>query len=149
MLKNVRGRTSYRDNTVQSGKCYYYQIRAFQTKNDTKSIHAVSKILQVRVRTLSAPVIKIQKKQSGSVRYLILKLQKYEGKKLEVYYKKSKWASYQKIALYANDIKRQKGIFRLQYLSSEEQLYLRVRTFERKNGKKIYSKYAKEVKIKT
>lgn len=141
-------KTRYQDTSVKSGKSYYYRVRAVKTEGDRQTVQAESQTKQIKIRALARPVVFIRKKQAGGIRYLFIKIKKYQGKQIEIYYKDARSSSYRKIKLYENLIRKQKGIFRIQCLSGKRKLYLKVRTYQKKKGKKIYSLYTRAKKIK-
>lgn len=141
-------KTHYQDTSVKSGKSYYYRVRAVKTEGDRQTVQAESQTKQIKIRALARPVVFIRKKQAGGIRYLFIKIKKYQGKQIEIYYKDARSSSYRKIKLYENLIRKQKGIFRIQCLSGKRKLYLKVRTYQKKKGKKIYSLYTRAKKIK-
>ncbi len=145
--KNVN-KTYYQDTSVQSGKFYYYRVRAIKTVGGKQIIQAESQTKQIKIRTLTRPTIQIQKKRTADIRYLVIKVKKYKGKQIEIYYKDSKRSSYRKVKLYEDRIQKMKKTFRIQYLSTKRNLYLKVRTYQKKKGKKVYSSYTREKKIK-
>lgn len=148
VIKKGITQTSYRDNSVQSGKCYYYRIQAVKEGKGSQMLQAQSQVVQIKIRALARPIIKVKKKQANGIRYLLIRVKKYEGERLEVYYRNSKWASCRKVRLNTNHIKRQRGTFRIQYMSTRKILYIKMRTYAKKRGKKIYSPYTKEKKIR-
>lgn len=147
-IKKKITKTHYQDTSVKSGKTYYYRVKAVKTVGGKQIVQAESQTLRIKIRSLARPIVRVQKRQTGSIRYLLVQLKKYQGKYLEIYYKDSKWSAYQKIKLYENRIKIQKRAFRIQCMSTGKNLYLRMRTYTRKKGKKIYSSYTKEKRIK-
>lgn len=151
VYKRIKGRitkTHYLDISVKSGKTYYYQVKAVKIVGGKPTIQAESQTKQIKIRTLTRPTIQIQKKRTADIRYLVIKVKKYKGKHLEIYYKDSKRSSYRKVKLYEDRIQKMKKTFRIQYLSTKRNLYLKVRTYQKKNGKKVYSSYTREKKIK-
>lgn len=147
-IKKKTTKTRYQDTSVKSGKTYYYQVKAVKTAGGKQIVQAESQTLRIKIRSLARPVVRIQRRQTGSIRYLLVQVKKYQGKYMEIYYKDSKWSAYRKIKLYENRIKKQKQAFRIQCMSTGKNLYLRMRTYTRKKGKKIYSSYTKEKRIK-
>ena len=145
--KNIK-KNRYQDASVKSGESYYYRIRAVKTGKNGEVIQAEAQTGRIKIRALARPVVQIRKKQDGGIRYLWIRLKKFQGKRIEIYYKDSEWSSYRKIKLYDNQIHKQKGIFRIQCMSTKK-LYLKVRTYKKKNGKKVYSLYTRAKKIRT
>ncbi len=96
---------------------------------------------------LPRPKIKVTlKKQSNSLSVITIKLKKYYGTHIEIYYKKNK-KKFKKIKLKNARIKKNKGIFRIGYQNKKKKIYIRVRTYRKKGKKTQYSKYSKTFRI--
>lgn len=147
LLAEVTGKTTYLDTHVVSGRQYYYQIRAVEKQKKKTVLRAQSPVLSVRIKTLKSPQIQIKKKAAGTVRYLDVCVKSYQGKKLEIYYKKKKDAPYRKLRLRSDDIRTQKRHFRIRYLSTKGTLYLKMRTRGTMKQKTVYSGYSKEYRV--
>lgn len=144
-LSASKGR--YRDKKALSGRKYYYQIIAIVKKESGEESEIRSDIYPVKVPLFQAPKITVHKKSYGeNINYIQIKLKKYYGKKVEIQYRKGS-GRFHKIALKSNQIKKVKGRFRIQYLSGDKILSLRVRTYTVKKGKKEYSQWSKVKKI--
>lgn len=94
-----------------------------------------------------APVVQVQKKKEGSIRYLVLRVQQYQGNQVEICYKKKSKASWTRLSLKYNRLKKKKETFKIRYLSTKGSLYVRVRTWKKSGGKKMYSAYTKQKRI--
>ena len=94
-----------------------------------------------------APVVQVQKKKEGSIRYLVLRVQQYQGNRVEICYKKKSKASWTRLSLKYNRLKKRKETFKIRYLSTKGSLYVRVRTWKKSGGKKMYSAYTKQKRI--
>lgn len=94
-----------------------------------------------------APVVQVQKKKEGSIRYLVLRVQQYQGKRVEICYKKKSKASWTRLSLKYNRLKKRKETFKIRYLSTKGSLYVRVRTWKKSGSKKMYSAYTKQKRI--
>lgn len=94
-----------------------------------------------------APVVQVQKKKEGSIRYLVLRVQQYQGNRVEICYKKKSKASWTRLSLKYNRLKKKKETFKIRYLSTKGSLYVRVRTWKKSGGKKMYSAYTKQKRI--
>ena len=99
-------------------------------------------------KKLRAPTFTLKKgKTSKGIKYIRVKLKKYEGKYLEIYVKKGK-SKYIRLKLSTNKISKLKGTFKLKYSFKKAKLYFRVRTYKKRDGKKQYSRFSKTKKIK-
>lgn len=147
LIKKVKGKSSYTDHNVVSGKKYYYQIKAVGRSTGSANIMGQSDVRKIQVRFFSRPKVHIQKGRMGAKRYLIIRVKKYQGKKLEIYYKKEK-GKYSKLIVQSADIKKQKGCFRIRYLSSNKNLFFKMRTYSKIDKRKVYSRFTKEMKVK-
>ena len=94
-----------------------------------------------------APVVQVQKKKEGSIRYLVLRVQQYQGNRVEICYKKKSKASWTRLSLKYNRLKKRKETFKIRYLSTKGSLYVRVRTWKKSGSKKMYSAYTKQKRI--
>ena len=86
-------------------------------------------------------------KTSGGIKYIRVKLKKYEGKYLEIYVKKDK-GKYARLKLSTNKISKLKGTFKLKYSFRKSKLRFKIRTYKKKGGKKRYSFFSKIKTIK-
>lgn len=75
-----------------------------------------------------------------------IKLKKYQGTYIEIYYKRGK-GKFKKIKLRQSNIKKNKKLFKVGYKKGKKIIYLRVRTWKRRGGKKIYSLYSKKWRV--
>lgn len=98
-------------------------------------------------RKFPAPIVQMQKKKEGSIRYLVLRVERYQGNRVEICYKKKSKASWTRLSLKYNRLKKKKETFKIRYLSTKGSLYVRVRTWKKSGGKKMYSAYTKQKRI--
>ena len=98
-------------------------------------------------RTFPAPIVQMQKKKEGSIRYLVIRVERYQGNRVEICYKKKSKASWTRLSLKYNRLKKKKETFKIRYLSTKGSLYVRVRTWKKSGGKKMYSAYTKQKRI--
>ena len=94
-----------------------------------------------------APIVQMQKKKEGSIRYLVIRVERYQGNRVEICYKKKSKASWTRLSLKYNRLKKKKETFKIRYLSTKGSLYVRVRTWKKSGGKKMYSAYTKQKRI--
>ncbi len=97
---------------------------------------------------LSKPVFTVRKKHQGNIKYIEIKLKKYEGEYIQVYVKAGK-KKYKKVSFDNIKIKKYKGIFKVQYIKKNQKLLIKIRTYRMKKKKKIYSRYSTVKKITT
>lgn len=99
-------------------------------------------------KTLSAPVIRIQKKKQGKLRYLVIKLTKYQGDHVQISYRKKKTGAWVRLAMKYDTLKKKEEIFRICYLSTKGSLYVKVRTWKKSGSKRVYSAYSRQKQIR-
>lgn len=93
------------------------------------------------------PVISAKRKKSGKIKYINIRLKKYQGSYIEIYAgKKNKL---HKIGGKAFSIKKYKKSFNVKYSKKKQVLYIKVRTYKKVKNKKIYSRYSKTIKVRT
>ena len=138
--------SSYVDKTIKPLKTYYYKIEA-GINNGYQKQSIYSNIHKIKVTGLSTPVmnVKVEKGKNG-VRYIVIKMKKCDGKYFEIYVKQKK--KYQKIQLTSNLVKKHAASFKLRYTGNNKKLSFKIRTYNVKNKKKIYSNYSKQATVK-
>ena len=95
----------------------------------------------------TTPIISVKKKHSGKIKYIHIRLKKYQGTYIEVYAgKKNKL---RKIGGKAFSIKKYKKSLNVKYSKKKQVLYIKVRTYKKIKNKKIYSRYSKTIKVRT
>ncbi len=99
------------------------------------------------VTKLRKPKIAVRKGTLSGVKYVEVKLKKYQGKYAEIYVS-MKGKKFQKLKLVSNKISKYKGKFKIRYMVKKQTIRFKVRTYKKKGKKKIYSKYSKVVKIR-
>ncbi len=125
------GYTSYKDKNLDTGKTYYYRIKA--KYNDSK-MFSYSSVVSAKL-ILMKPVLKIN---NSKVKKLVLSWKAIPGANgYEVYRATSSSGSYKKIkTLTATSFTNTK-------LKSKKKYYYKVRAYRTVNGKKVYSSYSK------
>ncbi len=101
-----------------------------------------------RKKLMARPVFSLKKKKQNGIRYIEIKLKKYEGEYIQVYVKSDK-KRYSRVSFKKIKIKKYNGIFKIQYNKKNRKLYLKIRTYKIKEKKKIYSRYSSVKKIVT
>lgn len=92
---------------------------------------------------LVRPVIRIKiRKLYKNMWMAQIRIIKYQGTDIQIYYRRGK-GKYKKIKLKRTNIKKNKKIFKVGYKKGKKNIYLRVRTYQKKGGKKWYSLYSK------
>lgn len=103
---------------------------------------------KTRQKKLMKPVIRITtKKYKKKMCIAKIKIIKYQGTNIEVFYRRGK-GKYKKVRLRQSNIKKNKKVFSIGYKRGKKAMYLRVRTYKKKNGKKVYSINSKEWRIR-
>ena len=94
-----------------------------------------------------APTFSLKRKKTHSgQRYILLTMRKYQGTNAEVWVKIGT-GRYRKIKLSQNKVKKLHGKLKFRYSFKRKTLYFKVRTYQKKNGKKIYSAKSKGKRI--
>lgn len=114
------------------------------TVTSTKTTSTVQKKESTYLAT--TPVITVKKKKKSGVRYLQVKLKKYQGKYIEFYAKVGK-KKYKKISSKKITIKKYKGNFKIRIAKKNTTVRIKVRTYTIKSKKKVYSRYSKARKV--
>ena len=92
---------------------------------------------------LVRPVIRIKiRKIYNNMWMAQIRIIKYHGTDIQIYYRRGK-GKYKRIKLKRTNIKKNKKIFKVGYKKGKKSIYLRVRTYQKKGGKKWYSPYSK------
>lgn len=92
---------------------------------------------------LIRPTIRVKtKKLYKNVWMAQIRIIKHQGTDIQIYYRRGK-GKYKKIKLKRTNIKKNKKIFKVGYKKGKKNIYLRVRTYQKKGGKKWYSPYSK------
>ena len=76
-----------------------------------------------------------------------LNLKKLSGKYIELYVQKEK-GTYKNIKLRSNRIKKRSMQLKIGYKPDGKKLRIKVRTYRKVNGKKIYSEWSKTILVK-
>lgn len=137
---------SYRDRKAKPGKRYYYLVRAYKKENET-TLYGAGIKKKIQVMWYRAPVIRLSKgKTSSRKSYVQISIRRYSGKRVEVYFKTGK-ERYIKAPLKTDRISYYHGKLRFSY-KRKAVLYCKIRTYQIKKGKKRFSVFSKEKKIR-
>ena len=97
---------------------------------------------------LMKPLIKVTtQKYRKNMRIANIRLKKYQGTYIEIYYRRGK-GKFKKIKLRQYNIKNNKKLFKIGYRKGRKNIYIRVRTYQKKGGKKVYSPYSKSWRVR-
>ena len=144
-VKIVKGGGNYKDHQAKRGQTYYYKIMAVNADGSHMSLDEI-KPIKVTAAWLRKPVISAKKGVYGGRKGVQITLKKYQGKYAVI---EGKWSGkFKKISIRKGTIKSYKAKYRLAYGSQKGTISLRVKTWEKINGKKRYSAYSNVVKIK-
>lgn len=133
--------TTYLDRKVSAGTKYRYKAVPYILKNGQTVRGSASKIQTVSPR-LMAPKYSLTKHRTvDGQRFLQIRLNKYQGKYVDVYIRKNV-GRYVLLRLKNNNIKQQKGIFKLHYSFRNATISVKLRTYDKKpvSQKSFYSK---------
>lgn len=144
-VKIVKGGGTYKDHQAKRGQTYYYKIMAVNADGSHMSLDEI-KPIKVTAAWLIKPVISVKKGVYDGRKGVQVTLTKYQGKYAVI---EGKWSGkFKKISIRKGTIKSYKAKYRLAYGSQKGTISLRVKTWEKINGKKRYSAYSNVVKIK-
>ena len=132
--------TTYLDRKVSAGTKYRYKAVPYVLKNGQTVRGSASKIQTVSPR-LMAPKYSLTKHRTvDGQRFLQIRLNKYQGKYVDVYIRKNV-SRYVLLRLKNNNIKQQKGIFKLHYSFRNATISVKLRTYDKKpvSQKSFYS----------
>lgn len=144
-VKIVKGGGTYKDHQAKRGQTYYYKIMAVNADGSHTSLDEI-KPIKVTAAWLMKPVISAKKGVYDGREGVQITLKKYQGKYAVI---EGKWGGkYKKIPIRQGTIKSYKAKYRLAYGSQKGTISLRIRTWEKINGKKRYSAYSNVVRLK-
>lgn len=144
-VKIVKGGGTYKDHQAKRGQTYYYKIMAVNADGSHTSLDEI-KPIKVTAAWLMKPVISAKKGVYNGRKGVQITLKKYQGKYAVI---EGKWGGkYKKIPIRQGTIKSYKAKYRLAYGSQKGTISLRIRTWEKINGKKRYSAYSNVVRLK-
>ena len=138
---------SYLDKPVTKTTTWYYKIRAVCNKYGTTQKGIFSSPVKKTIRPLQTPSISVKKKSRKKMKFLTIQLKKYEGTHLDVYVRTKK--KYNKLILTTSRIKPNKKGINIRYMSKGKTYRIRIRTWKKHQGKKLYSSYSNTVTIRT
>ena len=141
--------SSFTDNTDNALPAASVKPASSDKKNgNSTSGVSLKKSGGISSKTHSAPMIRIQKKKQGKLRYLVIKLTKYQGDHVQICYRKKKTGAWVRLVMKYDTLKKKEEIFRIRYLSTKGSLYVKVRTWKKSGSKRVYSAYSREKQIR-
>ena len=142
-IKTVRSgsTTKYTDTGIQTGKTYYYKIKAYKKASSKLTYSNFSKIKSGK-SVLTTPVLQTQAASNG-IKLTSAKTKGISG--YEIYRSTAKSGSYQKI----KEVKSSQSLsYTDSTAKSQTVYYYKIRTYRTVNGKNVYSPYS-TVKIQS
>lgn len=137
---------SYVDKKAESGRHYYYMVKAYG-KQGKKKIYGKGQKKEIWMAWYKAPQIQLSKgKTSKGKSYVQVKVLKYSGTYIELYFK-ADGKKYVLAPLKNKKISAYHDKLRFSY-KKKAVLYCKVRTYQIKRGKRCYSVFSKEKKIR-
>lgn len=132
--------TTYLDRKVTAGTKYRYKAVPYVLKNGLIIQGSVSKVQTVSPRLMAPKYSLTKHKTVDGQRFLQIRLNKYQGKYVDVYIRKNV-GRYVLLRLKNNNIKQQKGIFKLHYSFRNATISVKLRTYDKKpvSQKSFYS----------
>lgn len=144
--KTPASRSGYVDKTARRGRLYYYMVRGY-TKNSGNTVYGKGQKKKVQLAWYPVPSLHLSAGRTSSGKsYVQIRISKYLGSYVEVYFK-VKGKKYIKVPLKRERIAFYNGKLRFSY-KTKSLLYCKVRTYGIKKGKKQYSFFSKEKKIR-
>lgn len=144
--KTSASEPGYVDKTAKKGRLYYYMVRGY-TKKDGSTVYGHGQKKKVKLAWYPVPSLRLSAGRTSSGKsYVQIRISKYFGSYVEVYFK-VKGKKYIKAPLKKERIAFYNGKLRFSY-KTKSLLYCKVRTYGIKNGKKQYSFFSKEKKIR-
>lgn len=138
----------YTDRRAGANKKYYYRLRCRKTTALGVVLGGYSKVRSVKTLNMIRPKIKGSKGVTASqIPYIALKLKRYRGSKLCIYYRIGK-GKYKRLKLTSSSIKKNRRNFKIQCSNVRRTYYFRVKTSIRRKGRRYYSGYSNTVKIR-
>ena len=139
-------KTKYVDKTAKRGCLYFYMVRGY-IKDESSTVYGNGLKRKVQIAWYRAPSLRLSAgKTSAGKSYVQVGISKYSGSYIEVYFK-VKGKKYIKAPLKRQKIAFYNGKLRFSY-KTKSLLYCKVRTYGIKKGKKQYSYFSKERKIR-
>lgn len=139
-------KTRYVDKTAKRGRLYFYMVRGY-IKDEGSTVYGNGLKRKVQIAWYRAPSLRLSAgKTSVGKSYVQVGISKYSGSYIEVYFK-IKGKKYIKAPLKRQKIAFYNGKLRFSY-KTKSLLYCKVRTYGIKKGKKQYSYFSKERKIR-
>ncbi|MDD5879494.1 MAG: fibronectin type III domain-containing protein [Clostridiales bacterium] len=133
---------SFDDTKLETGRTYYYKIRAYKTINNKKVYSDYSSVVSTTLK-LSKPSVTL----SSAYRKIYVKWKKVnDASGYEVYRASSKNGKYSKVKTIT---KGSTVSYMNSNLASKKKYYYKVRAFKVVSGKKVYSSYSDIKNIKT
>ena len=144
--KTSASETGYVDKTAKRGHIYFYMVRGY-AKNAGSTVYGNGKKKKTQIAWYQAPMLRLSAgKTSSGKSYVQIGISRYSGSYVEVYFK-ANGKNYIKAPLKSERVAFYNGKLRFSY-RTKSLLYCKVRTYEIKKGKKQYSAYSKERKIR-
>lgn len=144
--KASASKTGYVDKTAKRGHIYFYMVRGY-VKNAGSTVYGNGQKKKIRMAWYQAPLLRLSAgKTSSGKSYVQIGISRYSGSYIEVYFK-ANGKNYIKAPLKSEKVAFYNGKLRFSY-RTKSLLYCRVRTYEIKRGKKQYSAFSKEKKIR-
>lgn len=144
--KTSASKPVYVDKTANRGKTYYYMVRGYAKITDS-TVYGNGQKKKIQTAWYQAPALRLNVgKASDGKAYVQVGVSKYSGSYVEVYFKVS-GKKYVKAPLKNKKLAFYNGKLRFSY-KTKSLLYCKVRTYQIKKGKKYYSAFSKERKIR-
>lgn len=140
-------RTDHVDTEIEAKKKYFYKIRAIGVFEDKLLEGEESRIRPFYNAGIFTPRISVKKGRSGTARYIMVELEHYEEKYVEIYISQNK-KKFKKLKLVSNKIAKYKGQFKIKYEVKRQNIRFKVRTYRRVGKRKVYSKFSKVAEVR-
>lgn len=140
-------RTEYVDTDIEAKKKYFYKISAAGIFENRLVEGEESRIRPFYNAGICTPRISVKKGQSGTARYIVVRLKYYEEKYVEIYISRNR-KKFKKLKLVSNKISRYKGRFKIRYMVKKQNIRFKVRTYRQVGKRRVYSRFSRVGKVR-
>lgn len=141
----VSNKNYYVDKEIKPAQKYFYKMKAFGYIDGKMTEGTESSTCSIRVSGICNPKISVRKGRLGQVRYVMVRLKKYQGSYADIYISIA-GKKFRKLKLVSNKISKYKGTFKIQYVIKNKKIRFKVRTYWKKG--RGYSRFSNIVSVR-
>lgn len=141
----VSNKNYYVDKEIKPAQKYFYKMKAFGYIDGKMTEGTESATCSIRVSGICNPKISVRKGRLGQVRYVMVRLKKYQGSHADIYISIA-GKKFRKLKLVSNKISKYKGMFKIQYVIKDKRIRFKVRTYWKKGRR--YSRFSNIVSVR-